>query len=1123
MMSSSSPWSFFLRVLLQSLVLLFGVSDGYSAPRMTIHSDENPISSELFGEPFVTPAPAADLAPGVHPRLLYNAEQLDRMLQEQADTVHDPDSWVYYQFHLSKHRGPESPSIQHLAGLDLSAYIGDSADLSSWTTAQRETLKTLATEVPARWPTDMPSYYICSHWALVNEKLSSADRILPADTAELCRNGTVAWATALLAHRAYYCASDCSGDPMVDRSYIWDVDRWFTTSDDWHAAGASVALALDLMYDRYTVSQRRRILSALALLVLKKETWGCTEDSTAKSPNAAIHPHRIFSNWAMYHGNLFVMNLILEHEDNIDTYARFALQSHFETSPFNIGILYRYDLLMNAYFDHSIYPDGSTFEDGYTYQISMTFGALAAVVATRRGSDLLTSARFRGHAHFYYQMSEPWQCGRLIGHASGGGQSYVGVEALFKYAYPKGAIPALNFRHRMGTFKNNQPCRINFDQSLFQSTALGSNHDTSVTTAESAQGLSPFHKNLLPKSIYAPRRGLVIMRNGWNEDDTYVHFDARPDSFVVGHDNSDRGVFTFTAMRQSFLTDYYAWNKNVHSRMHSLIHVDGLSQDEHVPTVRMVRATDDGEVAIAAANLTYAFNVQWARGGNTENPPRANVVEYTDDTNWKYVSYQYTEKADEDIFELGWQEGDTGADIGMQRPQFALWGDPDLGFSGQWEWKRNYRRTPLDWVTRSVALVRSKDNIGYLVVADSIGLPDEASHKVESYLMLHDGVSVNQADSSCVSATCTIVLMSPGGSSRADIHIRNSKGVGMDYRVEIFTTDALHKRIVVRMQATVSIDVWHAFYARVSGSTDKFSMSIDNSGLVSVWYYGQNNEFRIDGASHIITEIVRGPSSSPSTSNVPSQPGTTSPPETPTSSLTSAPSVVEASPSTVSVPSPPIFSSSGPAPSPSMAIVSPRNTMVSTVTPSSSPDVPVLNRRPIRPVKLGQCQQKTMLRKKIVSNGSKFYHYTDKTYQTTIQIRTLMVPNSNRQLTMEDEISTCVDPGMTRSMTTMKVFDCGVGTVAMGNYYKRRCNELVVTDEIGRKSTCPYRRKQVGQSIVFKPIVLQSDRPYFVVVSGSKLGKKPLKITVEYSRTYCESPIDETLMNSSKNLFMSDV
>lgn len=1111
-----------LRGLVLCLVLLFGVSKGYSAPSMTIHSDENPISPELFGKPFVTSAPAADLAPGVHPRLLYNAEQLDRILQEQADTIHDSDSWVQYQFQMSKHRGPESPSIRHLAGLDLSAYMGDTVDLSSWTTAQRETLKTLAAEVPARWPTDMTSYYICTHWALVNEKLSQSDRILPADTAELCRNGTVAWATALLAHHAYYCASDCSGDPMLDRSYIWDVDRWFTTSDDWHAAGGSVALALDLMYDRYTVAQRRRILSALALLVLKKETWGCTEDSTARSPNAATHPHRIFSNWAMYHGNLFVMNLILEHEDNIDVHARSALQSHFETSPFNIGILYRYDSLMNAYFEHSIYPDGSTFEDGYTYHISMTFGALAAVVATRRGSDLLTSPRFRGLAHFYYQMSEPWQCGQLIGHASGGGHSFVGAEALFKYAYPKGVIPALNFRHRMGTFKNNQPCRINFDQSMLQSTALGSNHDAFVTTAESAQGLSSAHKNLLPKSIFAPRRGLVIMRNGWNENDTYVHFDARPDSFVVGHDNSDRGVFTFTAMRQTFLTDYYVWSKNVHSRMHSLIHVDGLSQDEHVPSVRMVRATDDGDVGIAAANLTYAFNVQWARGGNTKNPPRANVVEYTDNTKWRYVSYQYMEKADEDIFELAWPKGDSGADIGMQRPQFALWGDPDLGFSGQWEWKRKYRSIPLEWVTRSVALIRSKKSIGYIIVADSIGLPDAASHKIESYLMLHDGVSVNQTASSCDSVTCMIVLMSPDGSCRADVHIRNSKEVDMDYRVEGFTTEALHKRIVVRMHATISIDVWHTIHARDSGSTDKFSMSIDNSGLVSVLYYGQNNKFRVDGTSHILVEVAQGSSPSPSASNILSLPETTPPPLAPISSPASTSSVSKVPPSTSSVPSPHVSSACSLPPFPSMAIVSPQNTAVSSLTPSSSPYVPVLNRRPTRPVKLGQCQRKTILRRRITLNASRFYHRTDKMFQTTIQIWTRKGFNTNRQLNMEDEISTCVGPGMMRSLTTMKVFNCGIKTVAMENYYKRRCTELVVTHDHGRISTCMFRKKRVGQTIVFNPLVLQSDRPYFVVVSGNKLGKRGLKITVENSQTSCESPIQESRMNSNNTLYMSN-
>lgn len=1110
----------FLSVLLCDCITILTECQGYSAPRMTIHTDEDPISPELFGQPYVTRAPESDLAPGVHPRLLYNAQQLDQIMKEQADTVHDPDSWVYYQFHLSKHRGPENPSIQHLAGVDLSPYAGEFVDLSTWTASQRETLSSLAAEVPARWPTDMPSYYICSHWALVNEKLPTAEKILPTNTAELCRNGTVAWATALLAHRAYYCASECSSDIQKDRSYIWDVDRMFTTSDDWHAAGASVALALDMTYDSYTMTQRRRILSALSLLVLKKETWGCTETSTAQSPNAALHPHRIFSNWAMYHGNLFVANLILEHENDLDVYASSVLQSHFQTSPFNVGILYRCGSLLEAYFDHSLYPDGSTFEDGYTYQIAMTFGALGVVTATRRGANLLNSARFRGHAHFYYQMSEPWQCGQLIGHASGGGQSYVGVEALFKYAYPKGAIPALNFRHRMGKFKNNQPCRINFDQSLLQSTALGSNHDTSVTTAESAEGLSNAHKNLLPKSIYAPRRGLVIMRNGWNENDTYVHFDARPDSFVVGHDNSDRGVFTFTAMRQSFLTDYYAWNKNVHSRMHSLIHVDGLSQDEHVPSVRIVRATDDGDVAITAANLTYAYNVQWARGGNNENPPRAEVVEYTDNTNWKYTSYLYTEQADEDIFELAWPDGDSGEDIGMQRSQFALWGDPDVGFSGQWEWKRKYRAIPLDWVTRSVALVRAKNNIGYTVVADSIGLPDTSPHKVESYLMLHDGVSVNEAVSSCGASSCTIVLSALGGGSRADIHIRNNKGAAMDYRLENFITDVRHTRIVVRMQAAESIDVWHAIYARTSGSVDPFSMGIDNNGVVSLWYYGQKKEFQIDAVSHILTEAAAVPNPSSSSSSQPSQSVSSNPAPTATSSqsldVSPSPLPSEAPPSPSGSPSSDIASSSDPTPSKSISVV-PSGTSPP-ATPSASSGYPPLTGRPVRPVMLSQCQEKTIVKRKVMSDSSKFYHYTDKAYQTTVKFRPLRVRSAQKQLNIEDEVSTCVTPGMMRSLTTMRIFDCGIGDFAMRNYYKRLCSEVTLTDDVGKMTTCLFRQQHVGQTIVFKPMALLSDRPYFVVVSADKIWSKTLKISVKYSRTYCESPFEEPFNNGSRIL-----
>lgn len=662
-----------------------------------------------------------------------------------------------------------------------------------------------------------------------------------------CIDATVAWAKVLMIHRAFHCAGTCAAGAASDRAFLWDYTRRYEVKNDWYTAGMNLALTYDVLYSRMRIQQRRVIRSALALLVLKKSSWGNTITSDSRSPNALLHPHRIFSNWALYHSNLYITNLAIEGETDFDSYTTAVLAAEGEDG-FNAGLNTRFEAMIDAYMKHSIYPDGSTFEDGYTYFFALREGSLGLVAAHRRGLNVLDTNRFRGLIHNVAQMNEPWHCGRIMGHASGGGTGYAAYAALFRYVYPNGALPNMIWRQRMGNdFKNGNPCRIDWFQYLTQIAFMGDEHGT-VTDAESPQGLQPAFAQQFPLSYYAPRRGLLIARASMDEEAAYLHFDARPDSFYPGHDNADRGGFTLAALRTSWLDDF-AWRDNPDSRKHSLMHVDGLAQDEKAPCVKMLKTDDDGAVVLAAADLTYAYNVQWTRNWPDENPPTKKVNVYINGV-VTAVSTLFTTPEMGDPRDFGWPEDDDGADLGMTRASSNLFGDPDAGFAGMWTWKRAYRETELSWGVRSAVLVRAEGTVGYVLITDSFKVSRGSNHVFDSYLILSDGVSVEESSSSCNGGSCKIVL-TKNGAAQMDVHVL-AKGSDLKYKTEEFISDARHMRLIISSKGRQDEEFWLGFHAHIA-SPEEFEMS-RTASTIEVVYGRERRFFTVDSVTHAVVQ-----------------------------------------------------------------------------------------------------------------------------------------------------------------------------------------------------------------------------------------------------------------------------
>eukprot|EP00171_Calliarthron_tuberculosum_P015288 IDg15288t1 len=237
--------------------------------------------------------------------------------------------------------------------------------------------------------------------------------------------------------------------------------------------------------------------------------------------------------------------------------------------------------------------------------------------------------------------------------------------------------------------------------------------------AESQAGLSEEGARNYALSVYQPRRGILIARSDLSDDSIYMHFDARPDAFLLGHDNADRGVITLSALKRTWL-DELPWRQYPTSQAHSIMHIDGQAQALKAPPVQMLKVHDDGEVVLAAADLTYAYNVQWARAFSFEWKP----------LHWEYnfingapvlKQILYTEKETGSPIDFGWPADDIPTDLGITETS-KIWGEPDIAFSGIYVWKRKYREVSLKHAVRSTVLVRSQGGSSYALIGDSYAM-----------------------------------------------------------------------------------------------------------------------------------------------------------------------------------------------------------------------------------------------------------------------------------------------------------------------------------------------------------------------------------------------------------------
>lgn len=145
---------------------------------------------------------------------------------------------------------------------------------------------------------------------------------------------------------------------------FWHHSDW-DVSSAWLTGGSSIALLYDLLYADMSQQEQDVVRKSIALSCRGRRSWGMS------------YPGRkIQSNWATYHGDLYVMEAAIQDEEGFDR----EVYTLFE------------DLFAN-YMNFAIYDSGHPVEDAYALNLAFREGSMAFLAMARRGFNLFNHPR----------------------------------------------------------------------------------------------------------------------------------------------------------------------------------------------------------------------------------------------------------------------------------------------------------------------------------------------------------------------------------------------------------------------------------------------------------------------------------------------------------------------------------------------------------------------------------------------------------------------------------------------------------------------------------------------------------------------------------------------------------
>ena len=119
-----------------------------------------------------------------------------------------------------------------------------------------------------------------------------------------------------------------------------------------------------------------------------------------------------------------------------------------------------------------------------------------------------------------------------------------------------------------------------------------------------------------------------------------------------------------------------------------------------------------------------------------------------------------------------------------------------------------------------------------------------------------------------------MIALTDGTSSSADVHdVASASTTTLSFREESFSTETLHRRLVVRVDAADTQTIWVGVHAHVSDRAG-FAMGPDagDPDVLRMTYGTDEKLFRIDASDHglVRTTISAPPTTAPPTTQPPS-------------------------------------------------------------------------------------------------------------------------------------------------------------------------------------------------------------------------------------------------------------
>ncbi len=528
-----------------------------------------------------TPAPA----PGIHPRIFFNPEELPALRDHFKTTVIGQE--------LAKKLQVNSDLLRHgISGYDakgpLSKLLDGSPLMSNagyWASGSVRYQKLVAGDLNALG-TVIPNMGGDTHrlsqsiaaeafWCLIKEDHEGAKNVAAAITT---------WAKIVT--------------PTIKPGDDW---QWDGQNLGGHTYGKQemgrifdkvgredLGLCYDFIYGDMTSEQRQIVRKMISTATAGKNGYGADQ----------IHYVRV-GNWVTFHTtSLMLLSLAIEGEEGYDP-----------------AIYKQGAEVFDDFYHYSIFPDGESFE-------SLGKGgahALIVMAMAKRGDWIIGSPHLENYFKRYLlNCYEPYGY-HYIALSTLGDSNLPGGTALdatiAHYVYPHDSATALVYRNALG---ENYGGLFSLDD-LLPMAMWG-------TDFQPPAGQPWDWDKSQPLTYVGRDQGLVITRSDWSKDATYLFFDCGTNIRDCGHYDPARNMFILSAMGRNWIADT---GQEGNAGAHNVVLIDG--KGGYKCPGKLVSYKDDASATSLCGDAKFAYDWDWSRSGATHGvvePTTVNQIRY---------------------------------------------------------------------------------------------------------------------------------------------------------------------------------------------------------------------------------------------------------------------------------------------------------------------------------------------------------------------------------------------------------------------------------------------------------------------------------------------------------------